>query len=181
MIMATMLLITSTTIRLFRMLNQCTRPPGMFRYASQRDAQLMSDSSQYTSKVYTILESARKCKAGQPLFDMSAVKPGEMTQCNLNCTKCRCLQAVSISAGCIPKSHCTQYAPQQCTAHTPRQAWAELSHRQLADLTFGDLLWLRWAVIIAYTRQWLHTGTSLALDTAGHHLKANYLHSSDWP
>ena len=51
--------------------------------------------------------------------------------------------------------------------------------RQLAELTFGDLLWLRWAVIIADTRQWLHTGTSLALDTTGHHLKANYLHSSN--
>ena len=58
MIMATMLLMTRTTMRLLRMLNQCTLPPGMFRYASQRDAQLMSDSSQYTSKVYTILASA---------------------------------------------------------------------------------------------------------------------------
>ncbi len=54
-------------------------------------------------------------------------------------------------------------------------------HRQRAELTFGDLLWLRWAIIIANTGQWLNTGTSLALDTAGHHLKANHLHSSDQP
>ena len=54
-------------------------------------------------------------------------------------------------------------------------------HRQHAGPTFGDLLWLRWAVIIANTRQWLHTGTSLALNTTGHHLKANHLHSSDQP
>lgn len=57
MIMATMEDMTTTTMSELRMENQCTRPPGMRRYASQRDAQLMSLNSQYTSYVYTSLAS----------------------------------------------------------------------------------------------------------------------------
>ena len=51
MIMATMEDMTSTTMSELRMLNQWTRPPGIFRYASHRDAQLMSLSSQNVSYV----------------------------------------------------------------------------------------------------------------------------------
>ena len=58
MIMATMEDMTMTTMSELRMENQCTRPPGMRRYASQRDAQLMSLNSQYTSYVYTSFASA---------------------------------------------------------------------------------------------------------------------------
>ena len=54
MIIATMQLMTTTTIREFMMENQCTLPPGIFMYASQRLAHVMSDVSQYTSYVYAI-------------------------------------------------------------------------------------------------------------------------------
>lgn len=62
-IMATMDAMTSTTSTLFTMLNQCTLPPGMRRYASQRDAHLMLEFCQYTSYVYTTLPpSAISCE-----------------------------------------------------------------------------------------------------------------------
>ena len=91
------------------------------------------------------------------------------------------LWAYMLEEAASQTSHSTQYAVQQCTAPSTKAAMSRAVHRQHAALTFGDLLWLRWAVIIANTRQRFHTGTSLALDTAGHHLKANYLHSSDQP
>mmetsp|Transcript_2205 Transcript_2205/g.4929 ORF Transcript_2205/g.4929 Transcript_2205/m.4929 type:complete len:204 (-) Transcript_2205:905-1516(-) len=63
-IRATMVAMTSTTSSEFMMLNQCTLPPGILRYASQRDAHFMSLSSQYTSYVYTILAPSTISCAG---------------------------------------------------------------------------------------------------------------------
>jgi hypothetical protein len=77
MIMATMHDITTTTMSELRMLNQCTRPPGMRRYASQRDDHAMSLGSQNTSYVYTIFSSATVRRGGGALSNAAVKKTEE--------------------------------------------------------------------------------------------------------
>lgn len=45
-------------------------------------------------------------------------------------------------------------------------------------LTLSDLLRLRRSIVVSNTGESLDAGTSLTLDTAGHHLEAHHLNSN---